>query len=153
MRFACKRSDFVGSLSALGSNYGLLVIGKSTALVLLGAAGYWHRQHTLPELDAGRRYAFARLGTVELGVMAVAFGLAAALSRTPPPAAGSPTTDLTESITGYPMPAAPTVSSWFTSWQPDLLWVVVGSPPGEVGGVHVNVLLGGGTNIKVARRR
>jgi cytochrome c oxidase assembly factor CtaG/putative copper export protein len=115
----------LGSVNALGSSYGLLVIGKTTALVLLGAAGYWHRRHTLPELDAGRRFAFARLGTVELGVMAVAFGLAAALSRTPPPASGSPTITLAESITGYPMPAAPTASSWFTAWHPDLLWVIV----------------------------
>jgi cytochrome c oxidase assembly factor CtaG/putative copper export protein len=115
----------LGGWSGLNTDYGLLVIGKTAALVLLGGAGYWHRTNTLPEVEAGRRHAFARLAAVELAVMGVAFGLAAALSRTPPPAVGEPTTDLAESVTGYPMPAAPTVSRWLTSWQPDLLWILL----------------------------
>jgi len=115
----------LGGWSGLNTDYGLLVIGKTTALVLLGGAGYWHRTHTLPELAAGRRFAFAQLAAVELAVMGVAFGLAAALSRTPPPAAGERTTDLAQSITGYPLPVAPTATRWLTSWQPDLLWVVL----------------------------
>ena len=115
----------LGGLHSLGTTYGLLLIGKTVALLILGGAGYLHREHTMPELDAGRRYAFARLGAVELGVMAVAFGLGAALSRTPPPALGAPTTDLAESITGYPLPPAPRLSSLLTEWHPDLLWLVV----------------------------
>jgi putative copper resistance protein D len=115
----------IGHFSGLATEYGLLLIGKTVALVILGGAGYWHREHTMPELDAGRRFAFARLAVVELGVMAVAFGLGAALSRTPPPAVGERTTDLVESITGYPMPAAETASTWLTAWHPDLLWLIV----------------------------
>ncbi|HST83297.1 MAG TPA: bifunctional copper resistance protein CopD/cytochrome c oxidase assembly protein [Kineosporiaceae bacterium] len=115
----------LGGWSGLNTDYGLLVIGKTAALVLLGGAGYWHRAHTLAELAAGRRYAFAQLAAVELAVMAVAFGLAAALSRTPPPALGERTTDLAESITGYPLPLPPTASRWLTSWQPDLLWLLL----------------------------
>jgi putative copper resistance protein D len=115
----------LGGWSGLNTDYGLLVIGKTAALVLLGGAGYWHRAHTLPEVEAGRRHAFAQLAIVELAVMGVAFGLAAALSRTPPPAAGERTTDLAESITGYPLPEPPTLSRWLTSWQPDLLWVLL----------------------------
>jgi cytochrome c oxidase assembly factor CtaG len=115
----------LGGWSGLNTDYGLLVIGKTAALVLLGGAGYWHRVHTLPELVAGRRFAFTQLAAVELTVMAVAFGLAAALSRTPPPAAGERTTDLAESITGYPLPLPPTLSRWLISWQPDLLWVLI----------------------------
>jgi cytochrome c oxidase assembly factor CtaG/putative copper export protein len=115
----------LGGWSGLNTDYGLLVIGKTAALVLLGGAGYWHRAHTLPELAAGRRYAFAQLAAVELAVMAVAFGLAAALSRTPPPAVGERTTDLAESVTGYPLPLPPTASRWLTSWQPDLLWLLL----------------------------
>lgn len=115
----------LGGWSGLNTDYGLLVIGKTAALVLLGGAGYWHRAQTLPELENGRRYAFAQLAAVELAVMGVAFGLASALSRTPPPAVGERTTDLAQSITGYPMPLAPTVSRWLTSWQPDLLWVLI----------------------------
>lgn len=115
----------LGGWSGLNTDYGLLVIGKTAALVLLGAAGYWHRTYTLPDLEADRPYAFARLAGAELAVMGVAFGLAAALSRTPPPAAGERTTDLAESITGYPLPAPPTPMRWLTSWQPDLLWVLL----------------------------
>ena len=115
----------LGGWSGLNTDYGLLVIGKTAALVLLGGAGYWHRAHTLPEVESGRRHAFAQLAAVELAVMGVAFGLAAALSRTPPPAAGERTADLAESITGYPLPQAPTLSRWLTAWQPDLLWVLL----------------------------
>jgi cytochrome c oxidase assembly factor CtaG/putative copper export protein len=115
----------LGGLSGLRTDYGLLLIGKAAALVLLGWAGFMHRERTLPELDSGRGHAFTRLGAVELGVMAVAFGLGAALSRTPPPNGGQHTSDLVESITGYPMPAAPTVRTFLTAWQPDLLWLVI----------------------------
>jgi len=116
----------LGGWSELSSTYGLLLIAKATALLLLGGAGYRHRRRTLPELEAGRRFAFAQLGAIELGVMAVAFGLGSALSRTPPPALGQQrTVTLVESVTGYPMPAAPTVARWFTTWQPDLLWLIV----------------------------
>jgi cytochrome c oxidase assembly factor CtaG/putative copper export protein len=115
----------LGGWNGLNTDYGLLLIGKTAALVLLGAAGYWHRERTLPELEAGRRHAFAQLAAIELLVMAVAFGLAAALSRTPPPASGARTTDLATSITGYPMPPPPTLARWFTQWQPDLLWLVL----------------------------
>lgn len=115
----------LGGWSGLNTSYGLLLIGKTATLVLLCGAGYWHRERTLPELEAGRRHAFARLAGVELLVMAVAFGLAAALSRTPPPALGERPADLAQSITGYPLPAPPTPALWLTTWRPDLLWQLV----------------------------
>jgi cytochrome c oxidase assembly factor CtaG/putative copper export protein len=115
-----------GGLAGINSDYGVLLAGKAAALVVLGCLGYVHRQRTLPDLERGRPFMFARLAAVELLVMALAFGLAAALSRTAPPAAGAPTTDLVESLTGYAMPPAPTPGSWLTAWQPDLLWVLVG---------------------------
>ncbi|GLY26958.1 cytochrome c oxidase assembly protein [Kineosporia sp. NBRC 101731] len=115
----------IGSLGNLGNSYGLLLLGKTVALVLLGLFGYRHRAATLPDLEAGRAGAFTRLAVVELGVMAMAFGLASALSRTPPPNEGERTTDLAQAITGYPMPPAPNLTRWLTSWQPDLMWVVI----------------------------
>jgi cytochrome c oxidase assembly factor CtaG/putative copper export protein len=116
----------VGSLSGLNSTYGLLLFGKAAALVILGGAGYWHRERTMPELDGGRRAAFARLAVVELGVMAVAFGLAAALSRTPPPNSGAPVAEsVVQSLTGYALPGPQTLSTWLTAWHPDLLWILV----------------------------
>ncbi|MCE0534480.1 bifunctional copper resistance protein CopD/cytochrome c oxidase assembly protein [Kineosporia rhizophila] len=117
----------ISDLGSLGSSYGLLLLGKTAALVLLGLFGYRHRVATLPALEAGRRGAFTRLAVVELGIMATAFGLASALSRTPPPSTGYRSTDIAESITGYPMPPEPTLARWFTSWQPDLMWIVIGA--------------------------
>jgi putative copper export protein len=42
-------------LSELGSTYGLLVLGKTAAALLLGVAGWWHRRSTLARLDAAVR--------------------------------------------------------------------------------------------------
>ncbi|MBT0771339.1 bifunctional copper resistance protein CopD/cytochrome c oxidase assembly protein [Kineosporia sp. J2-2] len=115
----------IGSLGNLGNSYGLLLLGKTVALVLLGLFGYRHRASTLPDLAAGKRGAFTRLAVVELGIMAIAFGLASALSRTPPPNAGEPTLDIAQAVTGYPMPPEPTAARWITQWQPDLMWVLI----------------------------
>jgi len=115
----------VGGPAHLMNTYGLLLLGKTLALVLLGLFGLVHRRSTLGQVSAGRPGAFVRLAVVELAVIAVAFGLAAALSRTPPPADSTALPDIAASITGYPMPPAPTLARWFTLWQPDLLWAVV----------------------------
>src|SRR5262249_37574196 len=48
-----------------------------------------HRRHAIAALAAGRPRAFARLATVEVGLMAVAVGLAVVLARTSPPIAAS----------------------------------------------------------------
>lgn len=115
----------IGGPGNLATAYGLLLIGKTVALLLLGLFGFRHRRTTLADLRAGRAGAFTRLAVAELGVMAIAFGLAAALSRTAPPAGDAGLADLAEAITGYPMPPAPTLARWFTSWQPDVLWGLV----------------------------
>ena len=43
----------LGGLGNLATTYGLLVIGKATALIVLGAAGWLHRRTTIPGLVAG----------------------------------------------------------------------------------------------------
>jgi putative copper resistance protein D len=116
----------VPHLSGLASSYGVLLLLKVAAIVLLGVAGLLHRRRTLPELDAGAPGAFARLAGVELVIMAAATGLAAALAASAPPSTGArPSPTLAISVTGYPLPEEPTVSSWFTQWQPDLFWLVL----------------------------
>ncbi len=117
----------IGQLSDLGTRYGQLVLAKTALLVLLGAAGWWHRRRALDALEAGRSAAFTRLVSGELALMAVATGLAVALARSAPPVPDVPATvpTLAESLTGYPMPPPPTLARWFTLWQPDLLWVIV----------------------------
>ncbi|GIJ46355.1 hypothetical protein Val02_32410 [Virgisporangium aliadipatigenens] len=67
------------------SAYGLVVTAKAAAILLLAGLGQRHRRVSLPRLAAGSSWAFARLATVELLVMAATIGLAAGLARTPPP--------------------------------------------------------------------
>jgi len=117
----------LGSPAALGTRYGVIVLAKALALTALGVLGLWQRRAGLPGVEAGRPRAFARLAVIEVGVMALALGLAAALSRSAPPVSPVPTTGVTpaQSITGYPLPPAPSARHWFTLWQPDLLWVLL----------------------------
>jgi putative copper resistance protein D len=76
-------ADAVGQ--ALGSGYGVLLLGKLTALVVLGAFGWWHRRHTLVQLAGGRPRAFRRFAAVEVVVMLCTVALAVALAASPPP--------------------------------------------------------------------
>ena len=72
------------------SGYGALVLAKTAALLVLAALGWQHRRRLLPALAAGRPGAFLSFAGAELCLMGGAFGLAVALSRTPPPAASTP---------------------------------------------------------------
>jgi cytochrome c oxidase assembly factor CtaG/putative copper export protein len=117
----------VGGPSGLGSRYGVVLLGKVAALVVLGVMGWRHRQRTLPALEAGKPWAFARLAAVETAVMALAVGLGAALSRSAPPVPDVPSArpGAAEALTGYPLPPPPSVTNYVTRWQPDLLWAVL----------------------------
>ncbi|GAA1651332.1 cytochrome c oxidase assembly protein [Nonomuraea maheshkhaliensis] len=71
------------------SPYGLLLLAKLAALVVLGWFGWVHRRRTVAGVaDRGARRTFVRLAAGELGVMAVAMGLGVGLARTPPPPGG-----------------------------------------------------------------
>ncbi|MGY1773248.1 CopD family protein [Blastococcus sp. SYSU D00813] len=82
--------DGAGLLSGLGSGYGLLLVGKTLALVALLALGRHHRRRALPALAAGRPGAFRRFAAAETGLMLATVALAVALSASPPPAAATP---------------------------------------------------------------
>lgn len=117
----------VGAWDNLGSRYGLLLLVKVGLAVALGAVGWWHRRAYVGRLDEGAATSFARFVLVELAVMGAAFGVGAAISRTP-----SPTAVLLEvpdsivySLSGYTDPGAPTSSSWITAWRIDWLWLAV----------------------------
>lgn len=87
------------------SRYGVLVLLKTVALLILGALGRWHRQRVLPTLcDGGSRRPFVKLAAGELLLMAAAMGLATALSRTPPPGAQTSSLSPAEELLGFPMP-------------------------------------------------
>ena len=122
----------IGSFAQLLTAYGVVVLLKSAALLGLGLLGARHRRATLPALASGAGRAFARLVAVELVVMGVAVGLAAALSLSDPPVPAVPPAlpSLAQQLTGFPMPPPPTALRWLTEWQPDLLWLVIGTATG-----------------------
>ena len=62
--------------------YGALLLLKAAALLALGVAGWLHRRRTLAPVVRGEQGAFARLAAAEVALMAVALGLAVALTRT-----------------------------------------------------------------------
>ncbi|MEU8266127.1 cytochrome c oxidase assembly protein [Sphaerisporangium sp. NPDC049002] len=110
------------------SRYGLLVLGKLIALVVLGWFGLRHRRTTIAAMEtpgpSGSR-PFLRLAAGEVGVMACTIALAVGLSRTPPPR-GSGAHDQHE-LLGYSLPP---FSPWrlVTETRPDplLILAVVG---------------------------
>ncbi|GAA3332901.1 copper transporter [Curtobacterium albidum] len=121
----------VGAFSNLGSPYGVLVIVKSAALLAIGVLGAVHRRRTIRSLTAepGRRGPFWTLVLVELAVMGVASGFAAALGRTATPVdqvALSKTTNPSpaELLTDDPLPRDPGAWGWLTGWNIDLFWLM-----------------------------
>lgn len=122
-------SGVVNALIQLGSigevfssRYGSVVLLKVFAFVALGALGWAHRRHTLPQIEAGSRYAFARLATVEAVIMVSTIGIAVGLATTAPPPSGAPAAPTpAEVLLGVPMPDAPTVLNILTGWRLDLL--------------------------------
>ncbi|MCW2804093.1 MAG: hypothetical protein JWN06_2310 [Propionibacteriaceae bacterium] len=116
----------LGSLSALTSVYGLLVLGKIAALGLLGLAGWRHRTAVIPRLDgSGGRRAFLRLAGVELLVMGATMGLAVALSRSAPPLGEHVVQHGGEALLGFPVPPPMTAVTYLTKSHVDLLWLSV----------------------------
>ncbi|TDD34881.1 copper resistance protein CopD [Actinomadura sp. KC06] len=106
------------------TDYGRLALGKIALFGALGWFGRWHRNRTLPALEAGRPWSFARLASVEAAVMGAAVGLAVALARTAPPAPAEPESAV-KALLGYEMPPQVTPARLATLWQLDLLFVVL----------------------------
>ncbi len=117
----------LGGVSGLGTRYGAVLLLKVGVFTALGVMGWWHRRSTLPAIAAGRPWAFTRLAAGETAVMALAVGLGVALSLSAPPVPDTPSTvpSVAEALTGYPLPPPPSLTSYLTQWQPDLLWLVL----------------------------
>lgn len=116
-------------LQDLATPYGVLVIVKVVAFVVLGVAGWLHRERSLGRLDADprSRRPFLWLALGEVLVMAVTFGVATSLARTEPPVpetTSNPSAAL--ALTGFPAPEAPTVLSWLTDWRVEWLFLATG---------------------------
>ncbi|MEN9910866.1 MAG: hypothetical protein RLZZ441_434 [Actinomycetota bacterium] len=114
----------IGTFDNLGSEYGILVLVKATAVVILALLGARWRKAIIPHLDSTRGVAgFAMLETAILGVVV---GLATGLARTEPPIEQTLTGPMTpaEILTGRILPGEWTWTAAFTSWNIDLIWTL-----------------------------
>ena len=108
------------------SEYGWLVLGKTLALVVLGVVGYFQREKSVKEVVAtGSGRSLVKLAGVEVLLMFVTLGLAAALSRTPPPVEGRVLPSTVELRIGYDLAGAPTLTRLLFDWRFDLVFGVV----------------------------
>ncbi|MEV4163982.1 cytochrome c oxidase assembly protein [Nonomuraea dietziae] len=106
------------------SPYGVLLVVKTVAFVLLGYVGWWHRQRTMGELAKGKPGAFTRLAVGELVLMFATMGLAVALARTQPPAVTLPA-DRAFELLGFPMPPPITLGNLASLWWLDLFFALL----------------------------
>jgi putative copper resistance protein D len=116
----------IGTLENWMSEYGILVLLKMAALAVLGIIGAAYRRKLVASISSKPK-AFWRIVGLELAIMAIAIGLAAGLSRTAPPV--NPTelvgTTPAELLTGQRLPPELTLTTFFTQFKPDLIWLVV----------------------------
>ncbi|MGL5852552.1 MAG: cytochrome c oxidase assembly protein, partial [Phycicoccus sp.] len=125
---ALQASTRLDSVDDLGTEYGLLLLGKTLVLVVLGGFGWRHRRGIATRLttDPGDGRGFARLGIVELALMGAASGLAAVLARTSPPVdEQEPVQTRVLELSGYPDPGPMSGADWFAAWRVDWLFLAV----------------------------
>ena len=116
-----------GPLDLITTTYGLLITAKAVILIGLGIAGVMHRRHVIPKLlrDPSNTRAFVRLALVEVVFMAVAMGIAVALSKSAPPIPQTPDGDTRSGLVGFPYPAPVTVPRYLFSIHPDWMFVAI----------------------------
>ncbi len=123
----------VAELDNLLSPYGILVLAKTAALLVLGVFGAVHRRVVIARMRRSVARAstwFWWLAAAELGFMGAASGVAAALARTPTPVPEVPAAELAdptpaEILTGSPLPPPISAANLLTSWNIDLLWLLI----------------------------
>jgi putative copper resistance protein D len=111
------------------SSYGVLLILKVSALVLLAVLGAIYRTRLISKLQDGAAVAksFFGLVAVEFVIMGTAIGFATALAKTAPPVDGNGIIDVTPAqlLTGEPLPPELTPIRWLTVWKLDLVWAII----------------------------
>ncbi|MGH3876052.1 MAG: cytochrome c oxidase assembly protein [Actinophytocola sp.] len=104
------------------TSYGLLVVAKIAALGVLGVFGFLQRQKSVRAIvEGGTSAVLVRLAAVEVLLMCLTIGIAAALARTPPPGPAE-IPDSIEIQLGYTLEGAPTLLRLLTSWRFDLIY-------------------------------
>jgi cytochrome c oxidase assembly factor CtaG/putative copper export protein len=144
---AVAASGLINGVVRLGGEwrtaYGALLAGKVLALLALGVVGAIHRTRTLPLLRAavphttrdgdrvatgtnGDRRPFLRLAAGEIVLFGAAFGLAAALSRSPAPIPDDAVSadPIIETI-GFPMPGPISAAALLGNPLPDLFFLTI----------------------------
>lgn len=94
--------------ATLISPYGAIVGAKVVAFVALGIVGWRVR----------RSASFTAIAAVEVFIMTATMGLAAALTRTPPPTSGRVLDTPAEELLGGALPPEPTWGHVLWGWQP-----------------------------------
>ncbi|CAB4940182.1 MAG: copper resistance protein CopD [Actinobacteria bacterium] len=110
----------------LTTSYGLILLAKVAVLVLLLVLAQRLRGRLLPSLASGAAAAFRKLLLLEVGLLAVALGLAVSLASTPTPRAVTAVLSSGEELIGYPYPPAPTFTSVLFGWHPDAFFLIAG---------------------------
>ena len=117
------------NLADIFSNYGLILLAKIVALILLGVLGAIYRLRVIAKIASGANHTktFFKLVAVEFVIMGSAIGFATALARTAPPVdpLASVGTTPAEILTGEKLPPELTALSFVTAWKIDLLWLVI----------------------------
>lgn len=111
-------------LSAVfGSTYGLLVLAKVGALLVLGVFGSVQRSRSVQAVvRRGDALSLGRLGAVEVLIMLATMGLAVALGRTPPPARATGELSNSQVLIGYDLAGPPTLLRLLFDWRFDLIY-------------------------------
>ncbi|RJQ72345.1 copper resistance protein CopD [Pseudonocardiaceae bacterium YIM PH 21723] len=106
----------------VSTNYGLLVVAKVVALLILGVIGYYQREKAVTGVTAGKPGALLRLGTVEILIMVITIGIAVGLARTPPPTENRTVPSQIELLIGYALDGPPTLGHILFDWRFDLIF-------------------------------
>ena len=112
-------------LSALfDDSYGFLIMAKAVALCTLGFIGWRQRRSGLAALqsDPNARGPLIRLALTEAIVFGLTFGIAVALSRTPPPPPPIFNPSIPAIEIGYDFAGPPTLARILFDWRFDLIF-------------------------------
>ncbi len=117
----------VGSWSQLATPYGAVLILKVIALVVLVIFGALQRRVFIGRMAAGRGRAFVWFSGIELVIMGIASGLAAALARSASPIPDTPAAvpSPAQILTGDPLPPETSFVNFVTLWHIDLIWLLI----------------------------
>ncbi|MBF9316579.1 cytochrome c oxidase assembly protein [Mycobacteroides chelonae] len=106
------------------TRYGWLLVGKATALLVLGILGYLQRRSAITALseEPQNRRPLIRLAGMEAVIFAVTFGIAVGLGRTPPPPPVNLNPSPVEVAIGYTLDGPPTPQRLMFDWRFDLIF-------------------------------